>query len=312
MSNVMVHHLLGHADRLLRAIQVRVRRCVQNNMDANRVVKPTGKPLTLGRAYEAEWKTYPCVFVLSTGRTGTQSLASVLNLSPHIHAVHEPLPRLVKASYEAFQDMPGEHWIAKWGPLVLASRDDLVLQAASRGRIYVESNNRLTYLAPALQSVFPASKFIYSHRHPYEVIRSGMQRGAYQGAGKAWNFARIHPRSGEDLAAAWEHLDAVEKEAWRWARINIESKRFFDSLPVDKRFELPARSFFNADEDFWNALFEFVGAPVATIANIKDVMRRRMNAQSHFNGMTFEWTPELRQKVRPYIEDIAGILGYEL
>ena len=37
-----------------------------------------------------------------------------------------------------------------------------------------------------------------------------------------------------------------------------------------------------------------------------------MNAQAHFNGMSFEWTPGLREKVRPYIEEVATTLGYTI
>ena len=45
---------------------------------------------------------------------------------------------------------------------------------------------------------------------------------------------------------------------------------------------------------------------------IKGIMGRKMNAQAHFNGASFEWTEERKDQVRPYITEVAQILGYEV
>ena len=117
--------------------------------------------LTIGRAYDANWEGYDCVFVLSTGRTGTQTLAELLNLSPRLDAHHEPAPRLVKASFRAFLKAGQDDWIEKWRFNVLSARDDFVLQSNNDGKIYVETANRLSHFAPAIRGVFPESKFIF-------------------------------------------------------------------------------------------------------------------------------------------------------
>ena len=58
----------------------------------------------LPKAYESGWRNNQCVFVLSTGRTGTMQLTALLNLSPQILAFHEPTPVLLKAGADAYQE----------------------------------------------------------------------------------------------------------------------------------------------------------------------------------------------------------------
>lgn len=304
----LTKQIARQANKTLDQVQGRLKRFIdQESREKKRALN-----LTLGKAYELEWEGMQCVFALSTGRTGTQTLAAVLRLSPHVVAQHEPAPRLVRSSFDAYMDTADPNWLEQWSAFVLATRDDFVLRANAEGRVYVESNNRLTYLAPAVRDAFPASKFIFSHRDPYKVIRSGMQRGAYQGPGKAWNFARIRPRPGERHAENWGTMTPLEKEAWRWAQINREAKAFFDALPEERKYELPSAAFFTADEDRYKEIFEFVGVPCPPMDKIQGIMGRKMNAQAHFNGLSFEWTDERRETVRPYITETATLLGYEV
>ena len=302
-----MRRIIRRADRTLGRVQHRIQRYLYREAGVQR----PPKKLTIGSAYERRWEGMDCVFALSTGRTGTQTLAALLRLAPGVDARHEPAPRLVKATYDAFMERGSEGWLEKWTAIALAARDDFVLEACAAGRVYVESNNRLTYIADALYAAFPASKFIFSHRDPYQVIRSGMQRGAYQGPGMAWNFARIHPSSGDPDAAGWQDLSPLQKEAWRWARVNRMAYDFFHSLPEDRRYELPAAALFSGREAIYREIFDFVGVSCPPRTEIQAVMGRKMNAQAHFNGRSFEWTDEAREQVRPIIEPVARLLGYE-
>ena len=150
-------HIVRQADRTLSRVQGRLKRFLESESRA----KKRALKLTLGKAYEQKWENMQCVYALSTGRTGTQTLAAILRLSPRVVAQHEPAPRLVMATYEAYMEAASADWIEKWSPFVLAARDDFVLEANASEKVYVESNNRLTYVAKALQSAFPASKFIF-------------------------------------------------------------------------------------------------------------------------------------------------------
>lgn len=290
----------------------RVHNKLQRYLDHDQIARKRALNLTLGKAYEQEWQDLTCVFALSTGRTGTQTLAAMLRLSPQVVAQHEPAPRLVKATFDAYMEAQDEGWIEKWTPFMLATRDDFVLEANANGKVYVESNNRLTYVAPAVMAAFPASKFIFSHRDPYKVIRSGMQRGAYQGPNMAWNFARIRPRKGEPYFSEWASLSPLEKEAWRWAQINQMAHAFFSTVPAERRMELPAATFFSGKKEMYKEIFEFVGAPCPPMSEIEGIMGKKMNAQAHFNGLSFEWTDESLASVRRFIEPTATLLGYNV
>lgn len=196
----------------LRATQdglFRVRRRIDQMLTADPDAERPPFVARLSEAYDRGWQGCPCAFVLSTGRAGSKTLTALFALSSRILAEHEPMPRLVRASFEAYLEGPSIATSDHWRDLVWAARDDLVCEANRKGRIYVETNNRITYLAPVVARCFPESRFVHLHRHPYEVVRSGMRRGYYEG--HDWDFARVRPRAAEPLAARWESLPRLEK-----------------------------------------------------------------------------------------------------
>jgi hypothetical protein len=228
----------------------------------------------MAEAYARRWAGIPCVFVLSTGRVGSQTLAALYALSPHAHAEHEPSPALTYASYQAYLDRCAA---PHWRTLVYGARDEAVLNAAARGQVYAETNNRLTYLAPALADAFPDSRFIHLHREPLAVIRSGMARGYFVDNG--WDYARIRPRPGEPDAAGWPTMNQIERCAWWWARVNREAADFMSQLPPERRLDLPAARLFAGDPAVVAALFALAGLDAPPPGSIAKVLGARMNAE---------------------------------
>lgn len=266
----------------------------------------------LSRAYDTAWADHPCVFVLSTGRTGTQTLTKLLSLSPEVHAEHEAVPQLVKASFDAYMETGRPDWTPTWQRVALAARDDLILNATRAGKVYFESNYRLTYLAPALTTAFPASRFLFLHRDPHAVIRSGMRRGYYRSPFEAWNFARIRPRPSDPDHGRWDDLSQLEKNAWRWAHANAFAADVFEQLPAHRRLELRSADLFEGERLPQRRLFAFCGVECPPARETKSVFARTFNAQDHYHGAAFEWTPETRALVRPFVEDVAARLGYSV
>ncbi len=304
----LTRKIARQADKKISRMHRRLRRYLESEAIAYR----KAHQITLGTAYSSGWKDMKCVFTLSTGRTGTQTMASMLELSSKVAAEHEPNPRLVKSTFDAYMDEGSEGWLERWTDFVLAVRDDFVLSANAKGKVYVESNNRLTYVADAVLAAFPESKFVFSHRDPYKVIRSGMRRGAYTGPNICWNFARIRPRAGEPYLEEWDSMTPLQKEAWRWAKINQISVDFLEKLPADKKYELPATRLFSEDPNVYREIFEFVGVDSPPLEEIKKVMGQKINAQFHFGGFKFEWTDETLAEVRPFIAEVAEQLGYKV
>lgn len=295
------------------ALELASRGLIRLNKKIERMLNSRREPFTtgLGQAYAGGWRDCPCVFVLSTGRVGTETLTALLALSPEIVATHEPRPRLVKASFDAYMEGGDIGRSEKWRMVVLAARDDAVYEANRRGKVYVETNNRLTYLAPALAVTFPASRFIYLHRHPYEVVRSAMRREYYRG--HSWDFARIRPRPQEPLAEQWETLSPLEKSAWYWARVNAEARDFLLTLPESRRLEVRADALFAGDEVVLSKLFAFVGVDCPSQGRITEVLGQKIHAQRRG---TFpppsEWSEAERDMVRERVAAVAQSLEYEV
>ncbi len=110
-------------------------------------------------------------FALSTGRSGTQTLAHVLTQSPGCLCLHEPHPQLVRESV-----------LFREGRLSQADAIDLLRRTRphpAADRAYGESNNRLSLMVPALAAAFPEAKFIWLQRDARDVVASELQRGGY-------------------------------------------------------------------------------------------------------------------------------------
>ena len=114
---------------------------------------------TINRMHEV----YTPVFVLTTGRTGSRLLVELLNCSPGLVAFHEPRPTLQYFSDFAFHHQNEGELLRH---MVAAARMESVLEVMIRDEKYVESNQCMTFFAPALNDLFPNARFIHLVRHP--------------------------------------------------------------------------------------------------------------------------------------------------
>jgi len=264
----------------------------------------------LAHAHATAWRAYPCAFTLSTGRTGTETLASVLALSPRVVAAHEPVPRLLWASHQAYVTGVSDADSHVWQNVVLSARDDHVADAARVGKTYVEANAGLTFLARVLARSFPASRFIHLHRCPFEFVRSGMARGYYQE--RDTDLARIAPLPGDPACAEWERWSAIQKVAWLWARTNGFVHDFFETLPSERTLRLDARGLLNAAPSVISELFDFIDAPPPPAAHVRRVIERKLDANGRragARGMSLS-VPDC-DAVWRIVADVAPTLGYQ-
>ncbi len=264
----------------------------------------------LGAAYAKGWNGYVCAFVLSSGRVGTETLTALLNLSESIIALHEPVPRLIQTSFDAYMNESGASSYC-WKKVIYAARDDYICKAHSQNKIYVETSNRMTYLAGYLAQCFPDARFIHLHRHPYDVIRSGMRRGYYQGHGG--DFARIRPREGDVWFPEWEGFSTIEKIAWYWHAVNKDAMDFCDTLPEAKSLVLAAEDMFQANGECLERLFGFMAAEMPSIHQIDKVLGKKMNAQRSGKCPDIStWDDAQLRRVKAIISDTASRLGYDI
>lgn len=252
----------------------------------------------------------PCVFVLSTGRTGTETLAALCRLSNRVFACHEPTPLLYRLSKSAYDQPAGE---GVWEALAagfLTARDDQLRYALSCGRGYVETSPQGTFLAPAILASIPSVRFLHLVRDPRDVVRSGMRRRWY--AGHSMDETRITPRSGSSEAARWGSMTPFQKNVWLWAETNRWILEFCAGLPADRVLCVQAQRLFVGDPEVLRGLFAFIGSPMPTQRRIQRVLGKVLNGQRNGSFPSVaDWTSGMQRDLIDLAGGTAERLGFD-
>jgi hypothetical protein len=203
------------------------------------------------------------VFIVSTGRAGSQMLARVLSEAPGVLALHEPRPHLVTEGYL--------RWTGKMSDeeaedAVRDKRLDLVGQVERNGLIYVESSHYCSHFIPELARVFDA-RFIFLHREPRGFTRSGLSRDWYEElsrrqrlemmARRKWRVAVGHVWHDHRLEPPPELESRMERIAWLWSEINRTILEGLEAVEPERKLEIRLDSVGPAR---FAEVLEFVGA----------------------------------------------------
>lgn len=249
-------------------------------------------------ASHREYESY--VFCLSTGRVGTQTLASLGSLAPSVAAFHEPKPLAFGLSRAAFED--GRGVILK--AAVAAIRD---VQPPKLEKVYLETSPQLTFLAHCLLEVFPPSQFIHVVRHPLAVVQSGVRRGWYLNhPNDRW---RLQPASGVH-AARWMHYSQAEKIMALWTVTNTWIDNFCSGLPDSRWCRLKSEEIFAGENRALSTFFQQLRTEPPSCIRLNRVLRKKLNRQRSGGPMTLTGaeTASLREICGP----LALAYGYRL
>ncbi|UCC54423.1 MAG: sulfotransferase [Anaerolineaceae bacterium] len=183
-------------------------------------------------------------FIVSTGRSGTATVAEMLSSVPGYVCLHEPDPALIlESSGYRHSDITADEITA-------------VLQQTRHsrldGRIYCESNQTLSLIIPVLAETFPQARYIWLLRNGLDVVASAMQKQWYSGFSenhnryedctpleKAWIDGRIRgDRTGDMSGVEWDRLDRFGKCCWYWRYINRLIGCDLNELNVDSYYLL--------------------------------------------------------------------------
>lgn len=306
--------------RLLRDILYRLKQFIeQKYKQSNRLLlreinskrNPIQEATSITDRYTSdEWQQLQPVWVLSTGRTGTNTLTELLKLSPSVDAYHEPSPELFQFSYDYHMERIGREQALQ---ALMYLRDEIVSRSFRDGLIYVETNNRVTYIADLLLELYPGSKFIHIFRNPYDFIRSGMRRKYYSAHMR--DSARIRPKTSDPHYQKWEKYSNIEKVAWNWTEVNAACIGFMERLHEEQKLSFSSECFFEAPKQLMHQLFDFVGSDQYYPSNqsINRIMGAKHNAQLEGSfSRPKDWTEEQLQKVDQIIAPVARQLFYNL
>lgn len=168
-------------------------------------------------------------FVLSTGRTGTTWLSSILNTCPSAKVEHEPVPReqieQVRASHSS---SAARSYIndLRLKEIFLRSRD------LDNIDVYGETNSALRRHLIPLKEAMPSATLIHLVRDGRDVVRSVYSRGSYAESHPL--YRDYMPPDAPFSHSEWLKLTEFERTCWAW---RMENEFLRDHISLRARFE---------------------------------------------------------------------------
>ncbi len=132
-------------------------------------------------------------------------------------------------------------------------------------------------------------------------------------AGHMNDAYRITPPEGTAAYDLWGTWSLEEKIAWLWDETNRWIADFFGSHPGAPSLFLRSEELFNGDTEAITKLFSFVGSPTPPSGKIGAVLKKKLNAQT--TGESVSFGPEERDRlnaVRAIAGETAHKLGYDI
>jgi hypothetical protein len=162
------------------------------------------------------------LFVVSTGRTGTQFLADLFGRLG-ARASHEPGPKWLRLASNAH--VAGRLSSERASRLVARVRRDEVERPDAPP--WVESSCLVYGLVDPLLATFPDAHVVQVVRDPRTYVRSAIGWGAYRAGGRALNvvpFRRLAPTQFRPRSVRrrleWAGQGQFERLCWAWATMN--------------------------------------------------------------------------------------------
>mgnify|MGYP006410170975 FL=1 len=234
------------------------------------------------------------VYVVSTGRAGSELLVKLMNASNVGSVHHEPRPRMFYGSKLAYE--LGTNSIKAIQMAYLNARYDLLKKTFLEDVRFVETNNRLSFFMESLSDLFPRAKFIHLIRHPGAFVRSGIRRNYYKSNEN--DDARLTPLRSDIIYDTWDKFSDIEKIGWLWNKTNeiIESaKKNIDSKRV---LTLKSEDLFN-NYEVYNHICEFINHELLGDSMIKALIAKPTNRQIQNNFPKWkDWSIEDKEKLK--------------
>lgn len=255
---------------------------------------------------------YQPVFFLSTGRAGTTLMTNILETSNNTHVIHDHQQDLLfvsKLSYESFACLNHKEDVKELSKQCaasyLAAREHDLYTSYLHGKTLIETNNRITFLAPGIAELIPNAKFVFLHRDPVKFVRSGMRRGYYQKETYT-SAGRISPIKGQHKQN-WDSYIAEEKIAWLWKETNQFIIDFLETIKDDNKmvYRFPFQN-----TDSVTKLMNFCGIDTISNNKLESLLNKKVNQQVTGSYPDFkEWKPEVQNKVLRITDEIEGLQG---
>lgn len=255
------------------------------------------------------------VFILSTGRAGSKFLAVLLDQSENVTAYHEPRPTLEYFSDYAFHHQEEEEILSK---MIDAARMESILEVFIKDKIYVESNQCMTFFAPVVAKLFKKAKFVHVVRHPGDFVRSAIRKGWHKND-SIWESGRVKMADKNQ----WSKMDQIEKLSWVWYITNRFIEEFKSGMEEDRIYGCKLEELSENKEKI-KELLQFVGARDTQWEKIKVLQKEGVNKfrigpneppnmKKTYNFPVYtEWNNDMKKKLKSIVNDLAVLYHYRL
>ena len=243
-------------------------------------------------------------FVLSTGNSGTLTIAELLRTATNASVFYCPDSRLEQSFLPCY-----------WGEkdrrkVLLESRIDMIHEAWKEGLVYGETSPVITPFWDILAREIPKSKFIVLVRDPFQYVRSGLYHNIYQGDSSDSNRPRPAPE-GQDYGS-WKKLSQIEKICWLWQ----ETYGFLNqevALLEPDRFMIIHFEELMCNTQKTKEIFEFLNLKGFQETAIASILKMKHNSHSYGRFPDAAgWSSTLQETVRRICGPIAQVYGYDL
>ncbi|MCH8013064.1 MAG: sulfotransferase [Candidatus Marinimicrobia bacterium] len=247
------------------------------------------------------------VFVLSTGRCGTDLLVKLFCAFKAGKVYHEPKPEMVYSSKVAYE--LSENGLKARMLGFISGRYDALRESFLRNQRYIETNNRITFFSDAIYEMFPNSKFIHLVRHPGDFARSGIRRRYYYG--HDYDDGRLTPVKTDPIFIQWDNMSQLKKIGWLWNETNQYIESIKNKFASDRIITIKAENLFR-DPSTFITICSFLDLSPPNEKKIKSILKKPRNVQyKGFFPRYTDWSDEQKQELIE-VATLAPIYGYQL
>ena len=240
------------------------------------------------------------VFVLSTGRAGSKSIAGMFNSHPDMECRHESVRQLIQLS-----TLYAEGIISKDKMRAILVHVFTVKKLSGEVNLTAESDQRLWNLIDLIHEILPGAKFIHLVRNGRDTVRSTNARHWFHEDDvhvnrSMWAKYRLN---GMNLGVeSWKEMSAFQKNCWYWQYINVNVSEAISQLPDHLTFTVQLESLENEKVD----LFKFLGVSEGGIRLKKENAVKSVNK----NDYDESWSPEENNQFREICGSAMNKFGY--
>ncbi len=217
------------------------------------------------------------VFILGSGRSGTKMAAKLFAGVEHIESHHEYVR-------DAYQREAALYFMGLLDKVEMIRRLKDIYGAAawySPGRYFIDSSNKLSWVADVLVEAFPNARFVHLTRDGRKVASSFFHKlggHVYSDRGvaalQAWlsdpgahpvppppeDFWWVIPQEGQAFHAQFPDFDQFQRCCYQWAESNRAIADALDAAPSERQMRIKLEALTASPAEV-KRLLDFVDAP---------------------------------------------------